>query len=115
LRGNDKTIMELLLDLDNLDDLSPDIDGNEKERRMASLNSIHNRTKSFFNIPDKDDGDYGNDGYGEDNGDSDGDNEKNKNTAVLMLTRCYRSVRPTIRDGEGNKGNGDEGDGDEGL
>ena len=84
-------IMELLLDLDNHDDLSPDIDGDEMERRMALLNPSRHRIKSLFNVLDKDDGDDSNDGYdGEENSDS--DDEEDRNTAALTLTWCCRSL-----------------------
>jgi len=97
-------MMELLLDLD---DLSLDIDDDEKERRTALLNPSRHCIKSFFNVPDKYDGDDGNDGDdGEENGDGDGDGEKDRNTAALTFTWCCRSVRPAIRDGEGDKGDG---------
>ena len=79
-------MMELLLDLD---DLSLDIDGDEKERRMASLNPSCPRIKSFFNVPDKDsDVDDG-----KDNGDGDSDDEEDRNTATLTITWCCRDVR----------------------
>ena len=112
-------MMELLLDLD---DLSLDIEGDEKETRMTSLNPSHHRIKLFFNVPGKDDGDNGNDGDdGEENGDGDGDGEEDggskedRSMAALTLTRCCWSVRPSICNGEGDKGDGDEGNGDEGL
>merc|ERR1740124_1927388 len=99
-------MMELLL---NLDDISPDIDGDEKERRMASLNPSRHFIKSFFNVPAKNDGDDGNDGEeGEENsdgeedgeGEEDDDVEEERSTAALTLARSRWSVRPASRVGE---------------
>ena len=84
-------MMELLLDLD---DLSLDIDGDEKERRMASLNPSRHRIKQFFNVPDKDDDDDGSDvDDGKDNGDGDSDEEEDMNMATLTITQCCWYVR----------------------
>ena len=81
--------------------------------------------KKVFTVPDKDDGDDGdgdNDGEeGEDNGDGDGeedsvgDDEEDRITAALTLTRGCWSVHPASCDGNGDEVNGDEGDGDRGL
>jgi len=69
-----------------------------------------------FNVPNKDDGDDGDDfDDGEENGDGDGDDEKDRGTVALTLARHRWSIRPASRDKDGNKGNGDEVDCDEGL
>ena len=105
LRDKCKTMMELVLDLDNL---SPDIDNDEKERRMALLSPNRHVIKSFFNVPDKDDGDE------RDDGDIDGDDEEERSMAALALAWRHWSIRHSSFDGDGDKCNGDEGNGDEG-
>ena len=100
--------------LRDVNGLSPDINGYEKERRMASLNPSHHRIKLLFNVPDKDDSNDGNDGDdGEENGDGVGDDEKDRNKAALTLTRLCWCICPASCDGDGHKGNDDEDNGDE--
>jgi len=75
-----------------------------------------------FNVQKKDDGDDGDDNddeEGEKNGESEGDGDEDEDKIMAVLTLAWRhwSVRPIIRDDEGDKDNGNEGnaDGNEGL